>query len=188
MAILSSGNTSGATPPSGSTSNPNTARMPRVVLMNTDTTEELVCQYNPEEVKEKLAIDFNDPEVLGLSHSPEQYKRTQNHNVKLDFWWDALAGEGSPERLDDARRFILSLAYARRGASDVLTGGPSRALFLWPALFALTVSIRSIETEMKRFNVAGQATLLKAAIEFQESRRRRLFSEDVRAKGTIRAE
>ncbi len=182
------GNTSGTVTSTSSTSNPATSRMPRVILVNVDTTEELALQYNPEEVKEKLAIDFNDPEVLGLSHTPEQYKKTQNHNVKIDLWWDALAGDGSAEKIDNARRFILSLGYARRGASDVLTGGPSRVLFVWPGFMALTISIRSIDLESKRFDVSGRPTLLHVALEIQESRRRRLFQEDVRAKGTIRAD
>lgn len=169
---------------------------PRMSLANLNDGVVLTAQYNPTEIEEELGVNYNDLDVLGMSHKPQQYKNTNNHRVQFTLRFDALTirdAQGSlgiptqGANINNARRYLLSLCYAPRGAQDILGGAPPNVLFFWPNLFSLRAKIRRVRIRHFHFASSNAATgRFDADIELHEMRDLRLVSEDVFANGTVR--
>jgi hypothetical protein len=162
-----------------------TNRPPRVTIANVDTGRTVDAQFNPDEVKEKLGVNYNALEIMGLSHKPMQYKNTSNLQLTFELGFNALATDG--DRVFDTRKFLHSLCYAKRGAGDVIGGGPPKVLFSWPNLYSLTCVITNLDFTHKRFNQAMRNVVFTCAVTIEEARTTRLTSEDVLSYGTLRS-
>lgn len=163
-----------------------TTKPPRVMLTDLETAEAFEFQYNPEELKEKLGANFNEPEVLGLGYKPQQYKNSDNVALSFDLVLDALGKGFSVTKLLDARRFLHSLFAPRRGSGDITSAATPRVLFSWPNYVSLVCRLRSADASGLRFNAQMQPTHYKATVNIAEARTTRLFAEDVRRFGTLR--
>ncbi len=156
----------------------------------------LAPMFNPTELEEELRVNYNDLDVLGMSHKPSQYKNTENHGFKFTLRFDGLSlreapgGLGIPMQgvnINNARRYLLSLCYAPRGASDILGGAPPRVLFFWPNLIILQATIRTLRFRHSHFSSTEARTArYDVDVELKEIRDVRLVSEDVFSNGTIR--
>lgn len=164
------------------------ARPPaRMSITNVNTVESLEAQFNPTELEEQLATNWTRQTVPGLSHQPLQFNYVENYKLTLELFID---GHGSAAQLDQllrARRFLMSLCYPRRGAQDVASGAPPRALFVWPRVISLTTVVTSFSCKWTQFNVEGTPVQLTAKVALEEIRDVRLVSEDVLASGTLRS-
>lgn len=162
-------------------------RPARVIIGNVSTAESISAQYNPAQLREEFGVNYNDLEIQGLSHKPQQYKNTENHSFpNLDLGFDAMSHDKGLDGIDDARRFILSLGYSSRGATGVSAAGPPLVLFVWPKFISLRCRVRRISFDHQRFALSGQPVSFMASLQLQEFRLQRLYSEDVRQKGTRR--
>lgn len=160
-------------------------RPPRVTFSNVETAQDCTAQFNPDEVKERIKVNYKDLEVLGHSHKPRQYLNTDNWSGSFTLGFDALSQyEGSVHR---SRLFLMSLCYPRRGAASVLDGAPPRVLFSWPNLLSLTCVIDELDFTHKRFSSTMRNTLWTVDVKITEVRDVRLHSEDVLAFGTLRS-
>lgn len=160
-------------------------RPPRVTFSNVETARDCTAQFNPEEVRERIKVNYKDLEVLGLSHKPSQYLNTDNWSSSFTLGFDALSQyEGS---VAHARLFLMSLCYPRRTAQTVAGGAPPRVLFSWPNLLSVTCKIDELDFTHKRFNSRMQSVLWTVDVKVSEGRLVRLYSEDVLAYGTIRS-
>lgn len=162
----------------------------RMSLTNLATATGIEAQFNPTELEESLAVNWNRLAVLGLSHKPKQYQQTDNHEFEFELAFRAWDDTGN--RLDDialSRRFLLSLCYSSRASagSGVSGGAPPRVLFVWPKLVSLTATINKIRIKHSAFNKEGDPIHFAAKIELDEIRDARLYSEDVYLNGTIRS-
>lgn len=160
---------------------------PKMYLTDLVTLETMTAQYNPdafEEVVHVLWARLNPP---GLSHSRLQYDHTENHKIQFELIYDALDG-GDVDGNLDARKFLMSLCYSKRGAQNVADGQASRVLFVWPQFVSLTCVIDGeLKIKHTRFGVDGRPTYFTASMQLSEIRDARLFSEDVRSTGTQRS-
>ena len=164
------------------------SRVPaRMSVVNLTTGESIEAQFNPTELEEVLDVNWARQVVPGLSHQPMQYVHTGNEKLTLELHFDALDPTTDLAQLLRARRFLLSLCYARRGAQDLLGGMPPRVLFVWPTLVSLTTVITALSFKHSRFNLEGTPTLLTAKVTLEEIRDVRLVAEDVLANGTQRS-
>lgn len=155
-------------------------RPARGTLGNVETGETLSFQFNPDEVKEELSVDFTRLAPIGYSHKPLQFKGTDNRTMGFELVFDAMSENGGVDRINSARRFLMSLCYPMKTAGDVASGGPPRALLIWPGLGKLTGRITKVGFTHKRFNQQLKPTLSIANIAIEEIRDTRIFSEDVR--------
>jgi hypothetical protein len=165
----------------------------RMALTNIETGDGITAQFNPEEITEKVVVNWNDLEIMGLSHQPKQYKSTKNAQIDFEMGFDAhsvrpviQSGVAVTDGPAYARRFLLHLCYSRREAQDVQGGAAPRVLFFWPELFSLTAVITSVEFKHKRFIRTGKPVIFTAKVTIEEARVTRLFSEDVLTGGTMR--
>jgi hypothetical protein len=122
----------------------------------------------------------------GSSHEKLHYDHTENHKVTFELTYDALTGDGAVDDNLDARKFLMSLCYAKRGARTVREGAPSRILFVWPEMISITAVISELKFKHQRFNAEGKSTFFKVDVSLEEIRDLRLTSEEVRQNGTQR--
>lgn len=164
-------------------------RPDRMTITDLVSGEMVEMQYNPTEIEESLAVVYGKLTIPGQSHTVGQYTNTSPLAVNFDLAFDALANAKDYD-LDDcmnARNFLHSLCYAKRGAGSVRAGGPARCLFIWPGLYSLTTRIQSLKIKFTRFAQNGKPTALSAAVTIDEVRDMRLTAEDVLDYGTQRS-
>lgn len=169
-------------------------RPERVVLTDIATNEYITAQFNPDEVAEKLAVNWARMKMLGQGQQELQYENTENLQIDFELGFDALSlNEGGrfdlsgASGIESARRWLHSLCYARREAASIDDGGAAQVLLVWPNLYALVTVIRSLEFSHKRFAWTMESTLFSAKVALEENCTFRLTREDVLAYGTLRA-
>lgn len=173
----------------------------RMTLTNVQTGDAMTAQFNPDEVKEKLVVNYKDLEILGLSHRPKQYQNTSNLALSYELGFDGLSTRGieisgvsfsktfqsQVTAINQARAFLMSLCYAPKGAQTVVGGGPPQVLFTWPNLYSLVCVITGLDFTHKRFARKLPSVLFTVCVTIEEIRTVRLFSEDLLANATIRS-
>jgi hypothetical protein len=159
----------------------------RMSIANVSSGESIDAQFNPTELDEALEVNWARQTVPGLSHQPLQFVNTGNTRFTLDLQFEAQDPTSDVDQILRARQFLQSLCYPRRGAADVIGGGPPRALFVWPTFVSLTCVIASLSFKYSRFNLAGTPVQFTAKVALEEIRDVRLLSEDVLASGTQRS-
>jgi len=162
-------------------------RPARMSIANVATGESIEAQLNPSELEEALEVAYNRLTIPGLSHQPLQFTNTGNLKLTFELMFEALEPAADLPRLLLARRFLQSLCYPPRGAQDVRSGGPPRALFIWPNLASLTCVITGLTFKHQRFNLEGTPVQFSAKVTLEEIRDVRLTSEDVYLDGTERS-
>lgn len=164
------------------------ARKPaRMSIANVATGESVDAQFNPTDFEEALEVNWAQQTVPGLSHQPLQFVNTGNAKFTLELNFEVQDPTTDLERIHLARRFLQSLCYPRRGAEDVVGGGPPRALFVWPGVISLTCVLTALSFKYGRFNLDGVPVQFTAKVTLEEIRDVRLLSEDVLADGTQRS-
>lgn len=164
------------------------ARPARMSIGNLEDGTSLEVQYNPTELAEELEVLYQRMAVLGLSHQPLQYTGTGNLKITFELAFDALAQTSTPRyEIMEARKYLSSLDYARRGATSVRGGSPPRLLFVWPNLYSLQCRKMSTRFRFTRFALDGSPTAFSCGVVLEEIREMRLHSEDVLAYGTQRS-
>lgn len=159
----------------------------RMYFQDLRTLEILTAQYNPTEMEEALGVEWARLTPPGFSHQPLQYVGTQNLTYSFDLVFDAAVEGTTLNEVMRARRFLMSLCYARRGAQNVREGQAPRFLFVWPTLVSLTAVISGALTfKHETFNVRATPTRFTVKMKLEEIRDVRLYSEDVRDEGTQR--
>lgn len=171
----------------------------RMTLANVETGDIITAQFNPDEVKEELSVNYERLEILGQSFQPLQYKSTANFQLNYDLGFDGVSerdvvgniealalNSHGPEAIMGARAFLYHLCYPRKGAQDVLGGGPPRTYMYWPNLYAFSCRITKVGITMKRWARSMTPVLFTASIAIEQISDARIFSEDVLAKGTLR--
>lgn len=166
---------------------PAPARPARVEIGDLETGESLSALYNPDKVEETLAVSFTKLVVPGLSHKILQFTNTDNLVVQLDLGFDGLATGRTPADGADMRAFLHSLCYQRTDATTVATGSPPQCLLYWPNLYSLVCRVTALKISHTYFDATMASCLFVATVTLEEDPQERLFSEDVRRAGTVRA-
>jgi len=159
----------------------------RMSVANVSTGESVEAQFNPSEFEEALEVNWARQTVPGLSHQPLQFVNTGNAKFSFELNFEAQDPTTDLEQIHHARRFLLSLCYPRRGAADVASGGPPRALLVWPNVVSLTCVITALSFKYSRFNLLGTPVQFTAKLALEEIRDIRLVSEDVLSNGSQRS-
>jgi hypothetical protein len=159
----------------------------RMSIANVSTGDSIEAQFNPTEFEEVIEVNWARQTVPGLSHQPLQFVNTGNTKFTLELNFEAQDATTSLDGIHYSRRFLQSLCYPRRGAEDVVGGGPPRALFVWPSVISLTCVVTALSFKYGRFNLNGAPIQFTAKVTLEEIRDVRLLSEDVLADGTQRS-
>jgi hypothetical protein len=159
----------------------------RMSIANVSSGDSIDAQFNPTEFEEALEVNWARQTVPGLSHQPLQFVQTGNTKFTLELNFEAQDPTTDLDTIQYARRFLQSLCYPRRGAADVIGGGPPRVLFVWPNVISLTCVITALSFKYGRFNLEGTPVQFTAKLTLEEIRDVRLLSEDVLQDGTQRS-
>lgn len=160
----------------------------RMSIRDLNTAEVREVQFNPTTLEEAISVEWARLKPPGLSHEVLQYDHTGNHKIgPIELVFDALGPGGSVDILDEWRKFLLSVCYSKKGAQSVREGEATRVLLFWPNFMSMTCVLTSLKIKHQRFNLEARPTYYTATVAIEEIRDVRLFSEDVRTAGTIRA-
>ena len=160
----------------------------RMSFSNLVDATTLEAQFNPEELNETLQANWAELAVTGLSLKPQQYEGTENHGFAFRLRFAGIDSDGNKVAdIHFARRYLMSLFYARRGAQDIIGGSAPRFLFLWPNFISLTCVIHSLRMRHFHFGRDGLPLHFDADVTIKEIRDVRLFGEDVLSDGTLRS-
>jgi hypothetical protein len=85
----------------------------------------------------------------------------------------------APARGNEKGRVERAIRY-------VASGGPPRALLVWPGLVSLTCVVTSLEFRYEQFGVRGEVLVYRAQVNFEEIREVRVTSEEMRVQGSLR--
>ena len=162
-------------------------RPARMSIANTATGDVVEAQFNPAEFEEALEVNWARQTVPGLSHQPLQFVNTGNVKFTLELHFEVHDPNADIDQIHYARRFLQSLCYPRRGAEDVIGGGPPRGLFVWPKVVSLTCVVTGLSFKYGRFNLEGTPIQFTAKVTLEEIRDVRLPSEDVLSDGSQRS-
>lgn len=160
-------------------------RMTLTDLLSGETREP---QYNPEQVTEEISANWAELSVLGYSHKPSQYQNSDNFKITFDLAFDtttAAGGQGGGDGANETRQFLMAFCIPPENAQDVLTGAPSRCLFVWPDMWAFQSQIRKIKNVHSRFAKTGGSTLWTCNVELVFVSDFRILSSDVRNHGFL---
>lgn len=159
----------------------------RLYITDLQTGDTIHAQFNPTDFEEYLRVDWPKHRVVGLSHRPMHYLGTENTEINFELYFDILVDNGTTiDTILNARKFLQSLCYARRGASDVRHGEAPRALFVWPNFITLNCVIDDLRFKYERFNYEGVPTRYCVKVKIEEIRDVRLYLEDVRGQGPFK--
>ncbi len=168
-------------------------RAPRrmsLVNLNGDPStleNEMEAQFNPTELDEKIAVNYNRLAIMGMSHKGLQYQQTDNMTWDFELAFRAFDNVGNRlPYLRFARNFLMSVCVPRRGSADVTGGAPPRLLFIWPNMITLTAVITSLAFKHTFMGQDGTFYHSAAKITLEEMRDVRMFSEDILETGTQR--
>ena len=164
------------------------ARRPaRMIIVNVTSGAFIEAQFNPTEFTEALQVNYARQTIPGLSHQRLQYVNTNNVRIPLALELEALDPASSLDDVLSAKRFLQHLCYPRRGAQDVVGGGPPRVLFIWPQTISLNCVVTDLSFTYQRFNGEGAPVQITANVTLEEIRDVRLPSEDVLVDGSQRS-
>ena len=159
----------------------------RMSIANVSSGDSIDAQFNPTEFEEALEVNWARQTVPGLSHQPLPFIHTGNTKFTLELNFEVQDPTTDLDQIHLSRRVLQSLCYPRRGAEDVIGGGPPRALFIWPNVISLTCVVTALSFKYGRFNLEGTPVQFTAKVALEEIRDVRLLSEDVLADGTQRS-
>ena len=158
----------------------------RMTLTNIETNETLEVQFNPEQWRSQLAVNFARKVVQGFSSHALQYGSTGNRTFELEFFHIGHTVE-ELGRINDGRLFLESLCYVPRDERSAAATTP-RVLLIWPRFVAMQVKVVSHADVVFRFGRSGQPTAFRIRMGFEEDLDRRLTMEDVRLQGYERGD
>ncbi len=168
----------------------------RVTLTNLNSLESLKAQFNPNQYREQLAVNYERNDIRGLPHQPLDYNNTSNHQIFMDFYADSgmqvgavpIASIFNRPKIDEFKNFLMALCYPpAQGSGVIANAGPPRCLLNWPNALVMHVAVTSLSFNNQRFDWKDSSiTAYVARVSFEEVRDQRLTSEEVRSSGTVR--
>lgn len=161
-------------------------------LVNLSTGELQTFPLNPTVLEERIQSIYQEVEILGMSHTPLQFKITGATQIPVEFYVSRIqrakrTGQAVEDTVIlDFKRYLQALTVPVRGAADVIGGAPPRVLFIWPFVITMTCVVRNIVFAYRRFDSLGDPLVYTARVDFTEARDLRITSEQVREVGSVR--
>jgi Contractile injection system tube protein len=152
--------------------------LPKLSVTNLRSGEEVVAQFNPNELDESVAPQWSRLAPQSFSGDIRQFNNTNSYGLKLSLYFRAYSEQELVD-LHRARRQLLSWAYPRRINSAVIGGGPPALLLAWPGMLSITVDLITVRIVHDRFNTAARSVSFKAECVFEERRDKLLTSDAV---------
>jgi hypothetical protein len=155
----------------------------KCTVVNTHTDERMSPIFNPTVLEQQLSASYERKRPVGMPHSTQQYKGTDNMVLNLDFYLRTTDSD-SHRFNEQFRNFMTAFLYPTEAATDVVTGGPPNMLFVWPNYVSLLFKVQTINVRSERFrrtDLAPYQQVMTCVVE--EARNTRRTSESMRSSG-----
>jgi hypothetical protein len=158
-----------------------------MTLVNVRTNEVLEVQFNPSEFSKAIGANYARQPVPGLSYEPLQFAHTRNIVYEMELFYEtANVGYDRAAKILSAIRYLDSMTYPRN-TGGLRTGGPPRALFIWPGFITMSCVITDIEYTFNRFNLVNTPCAFLADVTLESISDVHLTSDVVRVIGDLRS-
>jgi hypothetical protein len=128
----------------------------KCVMVNLATAERMQCQFNPAALQERIGnVQYARKEPLGASYQVMHYRNTNNRQIIVDFYLDAI---GTGFDIDRFREFLLGLTRARSTPGHC----PPALLFVWPRRLTVVARLVDVAFLDEQFATTG-AVLVSTA-------------------------
>ena len=159
------------------------ARPPRCTLFNLHTGDWIECLFNPEQLSEKVQVNYARLGVPGLSHQVLQYQGTGNRKLGgVEFYLDRFFAAEQPGDVEimDFRAFLRALTVPPAETEGVLQTAPPRVLVVWPKFLTIEAVLTAVDFQYRRFGADGRVLVYAARVSFEEILDLRVSSENLR--------
>lgn len=151
----------------------------KVRLVNLETLEEFVAQFNPPEFAHASSVEYTRHAVVGLSYQPHQYGHTTNREFTVTFQFKV-------ERPSDKREYESSVNLLMALQHPLEPGGsPPDVLFVWPNLASFPVKVLAVSSRHVQFNAELAPTRTDVDVMMMRIRDRPLLYGEVRERGMM---
>jgi hypothetical protein len=179
---------------------PHNSEVRRASIMNLSTGELHEFQYNPEQLRASLRVNYARKSPHASSHAWLQYRGTSNITIplKLIFHRGAflrrqrgLTGSTRStakliERFESWRPFLYEMCYPEGDPRDPLRRAPPLARLTYPGWLAIDLAITGLDITDLAFDVKLRPVHSEADIQFEEHRIWRMSSSMARQLGMRR--
>lgn len=165
--------------------------IPKMYIINQDTAETVVAQFNPSAFTEEVGAEWATLVVPGMSHKPRQFIATENPTFDLTLRFQAETLR-ELEQMRTVRRRIQSWVYPKNvgraqagsGAaafsqSRVLSAAPPSLWMEWPSMIHMETILLNAKFSHRQFTASGETKRFDVTLEIEELRRFKISSEDV---------
>jgi hypothetical protein len=161
---------------------------PKGRLINLQTNEEQVFQFNPTRFVETIAPRYTRISPPGLGHDRLAYENTSSNSIPLDLFMDQLGqdlesgtGGSRPFIPLTRKKFLQALLYPVTRSTP-----PPQLLFIWPRMISIVGRIVGpAQFQHQEFaSTTGATTRLVVKINIEEDREIGLLMEEVRRQGS----
>jgi hypothetical protein len=167
---------------------PSIQTAPRMSLANMRSQDVMTAQYNPEDLKRMVGVNYARLGVLGFSSEVLQYQFRPNEKLTFTLQFDMLSQNGGTPSYATVAGTLDAMTVGSRAAQNIASGGPPDVLMLWPGVLQLVVRVTKIDYDHKRYAATdGTPTFFSAKVDVEESRTNRLFAEDIKQYGLFRS-
>jgi len=158
---------------------------PKLLFVNLVSGDELPVQFNPTQLREAIEANYSRVVVPGQSHAQMQFINTDNFKIDLELFFRAVTKQ-ELELIHRARRQILSWAYPRMVANDIVGGGAPKLLLYWPSMLSVECVLASASFTHERFNNQARSVQFTCAVQLEEMRNVRLHFDEVAEDNVLR--
>jgi hypothetical protein len=150
-------------------------------------------------IREQLGVLYGDMGVQGMSHSYKPFERTENLQIPLTLYWNAVMmrkelGKQSQDAsriqiadmIDAARNFIHALHYPAMEISGMTQGANPLCILSLPGVMVLRCRVISMSGEISRCDWYGRIMNYSVDVVFEEAAGGRVTMQDVLQNGTYR--
>jgi hypothetical protein len=159
-------------------------RAPRCSIVNLTSGESMDVLFNPEQLVEKIGVQWSRVTVPGLSFKPLQFQSTDNRQLPgVEFYLDKYFARSQNEDASilDFRGFLRAFTVPPAVVKGVPAAAPPRALFVWPSLLSVECVFTSLQFTYKKFSALdGSPLIYTAVVDFEEILDTRVTSEELR--------
>ncbi len=175
----------------GGPSPPWQLRAPRVSMIAVETGDFKNCLLNPNGLRERYQMRYDDLAPLGSDHEIGQYRNTASANIPIQLAFDRAIiakrlNQNEPD-IDSWRNFLYQFTAPLVEDDEFTTGGPPQMLLIWPNVLTIRAQVRSLEFDYQRFSIDDLRLLTyTASLELKEARTGLWSSEQMRTAGGVR--
>jgi len=180
----------------------------RGTITNEYSNETWIFFFNPNQVQEEYAANYNTQSPMGMSHGYHQYQSGKNTGIAFDIYFNRMLVmrelSGHPlvdaqarfdlavELGEEGKKFLQSLLYPPEPepqlspSEGIIGAAPPACRVELVNVFSMRLRLLTLSFNMQRFDKRNRVMIWTASTRWEEAPISRITMEDVRKLGSFR--